>query len=624
MGSLTGRLPYEEQSRFRLGFLEALLHAEPAYWRIRRTDTFTPIDHTTFQQETIVDVRIRRSDLTHELVRLRESMTSGERRRAVAKLVAAERDALINGTYLWDSADIFVPVLWVYGPLMDLQVRCDDATVVPLARYQTAAVVARAMGETYRGLAGELVELPPDIEELLWISIATDPFALGPGEALLAELKPSLSLEDGAVVAAFWMALVADRLGLDLADVLDNDNIEKIETVLADMKQLLAGRYDARDVSQEAWLDPLWNPLLLFDSFLKKRLAWDRRNADGMSDAPEPGPLVQDFLSMCQTHVGLISWAQTTDDDVMSWYVWESLRQVARYWPLVVRCQITPDRAHRFQVELKGRFVKKCSRSEHFYPLSDADSQSYHVYVATPHNEITLKADGGVVEWPRRDYRGSWRKQVFEGRRWAHRFFKPARVSAEEYFNRSDDRGPVAHSFYDAPLTPETIGLPDYIGEKDTGDPPFLVVAYKVLGYVRRTNALVATLLVLLASYMVYLSLVGAVTPDAVATVPFFEISKSALTLFFAVLLLFTIERHNNPLIARRLRPMWVWVITSTALVGLSSFAWAARVRPAMVPFGLATPLAEVWTGLAEWMAWLSGRGIALLGAVSDLLLGWF
>jgi hypothetical protein len=609
---LTELLPYTAQNLLRLQVLEHLLLVGPSEWRLRRTDKFSPLDLDTYQQTVSIDFRLRRPIVVKALELARSNAGDSEVRRNISRVIGRERDYEAQGSPEWTDFDGLVPIAWIYGPLTDLVVTVDGHSVIPLTRYQTAEVVSNCMNRAYSLFRDVDSGLPPDIRELCWYLLATDSLALaGSGSLRLMSCNSDRVGDD--VLVRSWFRKVLEGVGFDDTSYLNEQFfVSETKTLLARSMNLLRAEFGEHDVKREQCVNPLWNPMFAFRAFLLKRLSWDVRNSSA-AVRPEPEKLLTEFLSLCHVHLNLVEWMRANDSSAdedrrdLALYLADILPKCAVSWPLVVRTRIAADAAHRATYSVSCRYRHKKGLREQLYPVTSGDALSYHIEVSSCHPELRLRPNAGLVQLPRRNFRWAWLRKFVRGSSFEP-WFPMYRMSARDYFHRSDESSSLIHAYYEAPLTEEHFRLPGGACGGDEDEDVQLVIPYGLLDTVRWANRIVSLILLTLSAYVLFLSLRGAyLPPGAHYSVDLFEVAKSVSAVYLAVVLLFTLERHNSPLVAALLRRQWRLVLTALTIATIAVLAWAARTHPDSVPiFGgvLTSGWAALATGGAAAWAW--------------------
>jgi len=597
--SLVQQLPYRAQNVFRLKMLQHLLLVEPERWRLRRTESYTAVDLDTYTITTSIDFRIRRYEAVGALEQTRARCSSPDERRRVARLLGRERDGATDGNESWDLIDGLLPVAWLYGPLTNLTVALDGVAAVPLTRYQTAEVVAHCVDETYSLVTNDYPELPRSIRELVWVLVASDSVAISASPSL-ATIGPKADSYNGDAYVREWFRDVLMQVELGQGLFLESAYyVEQTRSLLRRSMSLLRDEYGDGHVPEEQCRNPFWNPLLAFRSYILKRVSWDCRNSDPPRETPEQ--LAIAFLAMCHDHLDLLEWARDhaespIEDSVeLASFLADVLFRVTWAWPVIVRAPMTVDESHRVTYSVSGRFLggRRTLREER-YPLSSGDALSYHVEVCAPHSELRLKKHSGQVELPHRNF-GTPALKALCADRWCARIFPLHRIPAHKYFQRADESSETIHAYYDAPLTTEQFALPASVGDSVEGDTVRLVVPHYILGPVKWTNRIVTLIIVTLGIYIAALSMASTAGELPIEEVDMHAVARGLSSAYIGVILLFTLERHNNPIVAESLKWQWRLIVLSLALATIAVIGWSAHFHP------------SAWPGVGPWLdaSWL-------------------
>ena len=600
---LLDRLPRSSHSRFRSIVLRKLLI--DSGWRVRRTDRFIPWDTQHFRAEYSLAFRLPRRwiiDALDELAVVHRVQGADSPINAIARAAHDEDTVALDD---WDSATVLLPLCWIRGPLVDFRIELDGNPVVPLTRYQTADVVARSLAglasdvAAVAGVGLDILSDPARLAELFWCLLASDSEALGHNETAPFLKKDNDRAYADWVIGA-WMRHNAAQLDVDDRKVLDQLETE-VRRVFRESVRKMKRQFGERQAPPEAYVSPFWNPLLMHGAFLRKRLHWDRRH-DHDENAIDSAQVEKDFIHFCDDFLRVHEWLSDARPEGLELdlaaFLWDVLQQAASNYPIVVRATAKLEEAHvaDYSVSLRAR---NTSRRELRYFLSSNDAISYHVEVTSPHAELQLVSNRASVEVPYIDYRSAKNKRRFENTPASRRRFRRYRVPAKNYFHRAEQDGPV-HSFYETNSDFEHFQCPDdHVGEEQEWGGSQLIVRYRLLPYVWLTNVGLAVVLSGSALYLLAMSLVSAV---ASSSVPFAELARSFAPVYMGVVLLFTFERHNNAIVAKRLSVPWGFVIGATTLALASLLGWACAKTPEYVP-GVAHLVGPAWAKGGEWLA---------------------
>lgn len=546
---LLNKLPYEVRPDLRVALLSSLLWGTPREWRMRRTDRYRDCDGLVFEHQATVDFRIERRLVVDSLAGLRavyelapsllEKSNAVAVRERIGRLIAASEAVSADAMY-WSMLDLIIPVGWLFGPAMQLEVVVDDEHVPVLNRMDTAEVVARSLSyllvraaDEYGGLGG-LVEDPAVLRRLLWLLVASDI------HSIVEQLRPQglahPKLDQRVQCLADWMEEILSSYQLMLAD--REGLVSSLRRACVEVDELRRRHHHHRDMS--ALSTPLFNPLLLFQAYMSRGV----REHHGLSD-PVSSVLLGDFFAEVREYLALADRIVSSADgsDGQRAYVGEvlvsAIQRLSWMWPLLVRVSVDVDESHSMGYKSTEFSIDEGRGVWRRYDLFIGDAATYHVELAASHGELELVP-------------GSARVMIADDA-------GVSRRAEPDVFDRESSESKTVQSFYTSAPWIQPASEAVTAGARVA----YLQVKQRVSRAVMWTNWLVVGGLFLGTAYLWYLALLDVMlVPHGRFTV--IGVFKVLISVYLAVLLLFTLERHGSVVVAKRLR--WPWLITLMSL----------------------------------------------------------
>jgi len=579
----------------------------PLTWRTRRTDVFEGISDDAATQTTHVDIRIRHADFHDILCRL---VSAYEQKGQTwdARVVEGSKRQSAGGSGSSEASDLLVPIVWLGGPPMNLEVLHEGRQVVPLSRWETADVMGGFFAALVRDAEqkGELSVPTVPLTFLGWMLVAADAYSLRVRKEL-SGLTGHLASTENVEAIADWVLDTSASAGLDSADLQRayvEDRIGRVQMRAAQVLERWKLRARAEGFAFDGhWLfNPATNPSLLYYSFVKLHW-WENEQSNPSENPAVDGRLLFDrFIFIAGGLLDLVDSALVRQDAAAR-YLLRLVEKLALSWPVLVRADVMHGRTTRFTVSqvipmlasrseqdvpdrsatfgfgwsvlrwferlsrLASRVVvqgvfwltdsvrlsrRRTQVGTQAYPLALFDSTTYHVEVRASGSELKLVPGATFIKLPERDFgHPKWRR-AFEGAA-ARQFFPYSHAVPSVVFGRASDDGTLLHHFYTT-KTKRAVTPPER--EAEIGGPPLLVSRFYVASPIAAINWLLAASLLMLSLLIARASMLSlpGVDPQGAGAIDFPEFAKAAVPWYLAVMLLFAFEKHSDHRVSSRLR----------------------------------------------------------------------
>lgn len=660
---------------FRRRGLPTLLE-DPTSWRIRRVDECSLVDLRSFHLKSEFDLRFPRSFVAENMDRLlshyswAEDLAALEQFRSlfptsdshaplsddsIANAVAA---FLLSDDEDWDSLDLLIPLYWAPGPLMNLHIEVDGSPVVPLTRFQAADVMSGGlMPLLFRnGLLTGLI--PPEHykdqsafnlsmhnwNDFGWCVTATDPHFLIQNQSLRRMTLPLDSTANRLRLRRWTI----DRLRryryshatLDgLPDLKPGSTLDQLVLRSEDCRKRLSRcekLANYRSGIDDA-LNPLVNPILLFDAYLKKAFR-NYRESEGSVQAEDilrsffsMAELWMDFFAATIPYLCTSNTKGRTDTNKTTRHPSDVLFQLAklsRSVPVLVRHTVPVEESVRFvvhqDVPIPRRWRQSETRSsaEHWrllwcfntitwwprflvetsrgvfdlllrqvgfrprlrselraigFPLALHDSASYHLEFHVDSMELDVIDRASFIKWPMRDYGCRWLRDLLDGTA-LQGIFPRLRLDARSVFDRVTDTTSERHHYYVTNVRAQCIPEVGSLRPRLAAVPGdlLLFVRCRVTSYVSWVNWLLAATSFGIACVLARTAVLMWVDRYN-GTLGFLDQIKMAAPLLLGVAVLFAVQQRRNRFADYRiLRPAFV-IILSYVIAIVASLGWIMK-----------------------------------------------